>query len=625
METASKTDIETLDGASLDIAAYKRQKLLELFPEIRTEGDKIDVARLELSLGEALDVGKERYGLTWPGKSECFRTIQAPSMATLLPAPEKSVNFDATENLIIEGDNLEVLKLLQKPYLGKVKIIYIDPPYNTGNDFIYPDDYSESLQTYLQYTGQIDAEGRKFGTNTDAEGRFHSKWLNMMYPRLYLARNLLRPDGIIFVSCDDQEAPDLRMLMNDVFGEENLVAQLIWKKSYGGGAKSKHVVSLHEYIMCYAADKQGLGRLELPPDPAARKYYKFKDDKFEKRGPYRLQPLATTSNDERENLRYAIPFDGEEIWPEKQWQWEKSRTLAAQANGELVIAKPNGKWSVSYKQYLRDEDGVERGAKPFSVLDGPYTQVGSAEVSGLLGDPKIFPFPKPSELIRELVQYGHPEKDFIVLDFFAGSGSTAHAVLDLNAEDGGDRKFILVQLPEPTERQDYLTIADICEERVRRVITGLEVKNEGQLELDGQPKHPGFRVFKLAQSNVREWDSTIDHDPALLAEQLNLGVDHLRHDRSDLDIVYEVLLKSGYPLSANVVEDAIEGRRVYSVAEGAFLICLDRGLTLELLRAIAARKPERVLLLDEGFAGNDQVKANAVQIFTTKNIVLRTL
>ncbi|MEX5215517.1 MAG: site-specific DNA-methyltransferase [Nitrospiraceae bacterium] len=242
---------EKLNLRSHDIAEDKRQELLRLFPEIRTEGGKIDFERLKLALGESVDVGKERYGMTWPGKAECFKAIQTPSLGTLRPCPEESVNFDTTENLIIEGDNLEVLKLLQKSYLGKVKMIYIDPPYNTGNDFIYPDNYTESLQTYLECTGQVDAQGKKFSTNTEADGRFHSKWLNMMYPRLYLARNLLREDGVIFITVDDTEAANLRQLMNEIFGEENLLAAIAWEKRYTRSNNAKLFYSLKDTILTY--------------------------------------------------------------------------------------------------------------------------------------------------------------------------------------------------------------------------------------------------------------------------------------------------------------------------------------------------------------------------------------
>ena len=612
---------EKLDLRSHDIVEDKRQELLNLFPEIRTEDGKIDFERLKLALGETVDVGKERYGMNWPGKADCFKTIQMPSLATLRPCPEESINFEKTENLIIEGDNLEVLKLLQKSYLDKVKMIYIDPPYNTGNDFIYPDNYSESLQTYLEYTGQVDAEGKKFSTNAETDGRFHSKWLNMMYPRLYLARNLLREDGVIFVSCDDTEVPNLRRLLDEIFGEENSLAQIVWKKSYGGGSKTKHVVVLHEYALCYARSKDSLGRIELPPDPKARRYYKFQDSKFEKRGPYRLQPLATTSNDERENLRYAIPYKGEEIWPEKQWQWEKARAFAALENDELVITKQKDEWSVNYKQYLCDEDGIERGAKPYSVLEGPYTQAGTSELASIFGDQKLFPFPKPSGLIQHFVQYASPDKDFIVLDFFAGSGSTAHAVLSQNSADNGNRKFILVQLPEPTEHKDYPTIADITKERVRRVIKKLNEEDSGKLDLEGAKlQDRGFRVFKLAESNFKPWNADVPHDAPTLEKQLDLHVDHIRDNRTADDLLHEILLKSGFPLTTLVEALNLASKTVYSVAGGALFICLEGALTLELIRAMAEKKPERVVCLDEGFADNDQLKANAVQIFKAKGI-----
>lgn len=258
MANEEKNNAEKLDLASLSIPAEKRAELLQLFPEARTEGGKIDFDRLKRALGDVTDPGKERYGLVWPGKAECFRTIQTPSVATLLPVPDESINFGKTENLMIEGDNLEVLKLLQKSYLGKIKMIYIDPPYNTGNDFIYPDDYAENLETYLEYTGQVDSEGHKFGTNTETDGRFHSKWLNMMYPRLYLARNLLTEDGFILVSIDDGELKNLRAVMDEIFGEENFVDNIIWKKRYGGGAKEKHLVTLHEYILVYARAKDAI-------------------------------------------------------------------------------------------------------------------------------------------------------------------------------------------------------------------------------------------------------------------------------------------------------------------------------------------------------------------------------
>lgn len=493
---------EKFDLRSLDLAAEKRAELLRLFPECATEGGKVDFDRLKAALGEQIDAGKERYGLTWPGKAACFQTIQRPSLATLRPKVDESVEFDTTQNVLIEGDNLEVLKLLQKSYLGKVKMIYIDPPYNTGNDFIYPDNYTESLQTYLEYTGQVDGEGRKFSSNTEADGRFHSKWLNMMYPRLYLARNLLSEAGLVFISIDDGELQALTHLCDEVFGEENHVATLVWKKSYGGGAKTKHVVGLHEYVVVFCRNKEALPPIELPPDPDVLKYYKHRDTKFETRGPFRLQPLATTSMDDRPNLRYPIPWQGEEVWPEKQWQWAPERAMAALAADELVITRRKDRWVVDYKQYLRDENGNERAAKMFSLIEGPYTQAGTEALRALDLSESGFAFPKPVGLLAQLLE--PVDDDAIILDFFAGSGTTAHAVLEQNKKDGGNRKFVLVQLPEPTGRDDYPTIADITKERVRRVIKNLNDADKGQLRSANEPKPDrGFRVFQLASSNFK--------------------------------------------------------------------------------------------------------------------------
>lgn len=618
---------EKLDLRSHDIAEDKRQALLRLFPEIRTEGGNLDFERLKLALGESVDVGKERYGMTWPGKADCFKTIQMPSLATLRPCSEESVNFDQTENLIIEGDNLEVLKLLQKSYLGKIKMIYIDPPYNTGNDFIYPDNYSESLETYLEYTGQVDAEGKKFSTNAETDGRFHSKWLNMMYPRLYLARNLLREDGLVFISIDDTEVDNLKKLANEIFGEENFVEQLVWKNKYNSGALTKGFSNVHEYIVCYS--KMPVENVLAPLSEEAIAEYKGKDAKFPVRGGYVTQPLATGSKDPRPNLRFPITWKGQEIWPDKQWLWSKERVDAALANDEIVVNETDGKLNVRVKQYLRDERGQMRKTKPLSLLIGPYNQEGSKEVDGLLGK-DVFDFPKPSALIQFLlsisVNDGSNSED-IILDYMAGSGTTAQAVLDLNKQDGGNRKFILVQLPErcsqdsPAYKAGFKTIADICKERVRRVIQKANNEDAEKLDLEQAKKQDrGFRVYKLSESNFKPWNAESPQEVGALEKQLDLHVDHIRENRTADDLLYELLLKSGYPLTAPVEVLQLAGKQVHSVSGGLFFVCLERELTLELIRAMADKKPERVVCLDEGFAGNDQLKANAVQIFKTKGV-----
>lgn len=636
--------VQRLEGASLDIAAEKRRELLELFPEARSEGGKVDFERLRLALGDAVETGKERYGLTWPGKAECFRTIQAPSMATLLPLPEKSLNFETTENVIIEGDNLEVLKLLQKSYLGKIKMIYIDPPYNTGNDFIYPDNYSESLQTYLEYTGQADAEGRKFGTNSDTEGRFHSKWLNMMYPRLYLARNLLREDGFVAASIDDSEVHNLKLLMNDVFGEENFVAQIAVVNNLKGRNDREHIATAHEYLLVYAmGDFDSFG---LPLSEQQIKEYSETDDAgrafqwrdLRRRGgadrredrpnlffPIFVEPTTGAVSTEQSE-RFSLPiFPVKSDGSDGRWRWGKAKVKQNIRDIQAFQVENKEKWNVSYRVYL-ESDGQIRSAKPKSVWLGPEFSTDSATKGfrALVPEVQAALTPKPVGLLSTLVRFGAEDGD-TVLDFFAGTGTTAEAVLTVNAEDGGDRKFVLVQLPERFAHEGFPAISDVTQARVRAVIRRMTEEHESSLPLNGSILNPGFRFFRLAQSNVREWDALMQQGEQALVRQMQLGVEHLNEDRSDLDILYEVLLKSGYPLSATVDTVEIEGKNVYSVSGGAFLICLARNLTLELIRAITAKAPERVLLLDEGFAGNDQLKANAVQTFKTKNIVFRTL
>jgi adenine-specific DNA-methyltransferase len=593
MRKLTPADPET---KSADIVAENVARLRELFPEAFTEG-KIDFEVLKQVLGGAVDEREEKYGLNWHGKRQARQWALTPSTGTLRPCPEESVDWDTTQNLFIEGDNLEVLKLLQKSYAGKVQVIYVDPPYNTGHDRVYPDDYHDPIAHYLEITGQTDGEGRRVSSNSEASGRFHTCWLQMIYPRVKLARHLLTEDGLFFLSCDSSELHNAISVLNEVFGEENSVAQIVWKKSYGGGSKTKHVVVLHEYILAYVKNKESLGRLDLPPDPKSRKYYRLQDSKFELRGPYRLQPLSTNSNDERENLRYAIPYRGEEIWPEKQWQWEKQRTLAALANDELVIVKQRDEWTVNYKQYLRDEDGIERGAKPFSILEGPYTQSGTSQIASLLGDPKVFAFPKPTDLIGTLIRYTNPVNDCIVLDFFAGSGSTGEAVVRANAEDGGSRRYVLVQLPEAVDPNDAgqkqaaefcdrinvpRSIGEITKERLRR--SGNAIRAEQPLlKCD-----LGFRVFKLDRSNIRAWDPDRDDLTGTLLD----AVEHLREGRSEQDILYELLLKLGLELTIPIETRTIVGKEVHSIGAGTLLACLapaiDRGTVEPLALGIVA-------------------------------------
>ena len=605
-------------GESFDVVTDKRAQLKAIVPEAFTEG-KLDVAALKQALGESIiDKAGERYALTWAGKADAYKVLQAATTATLRPQRELSVSFDEAQHIFVEGENLEVLKVLQKAYFAKVKLIYIDPPYNTGSDsFIYPDRFQETKENYLKRINDLSDDGTLmregfFQKNSKENGRYHSNWLSMMLPRLYIARNLLRDDGIIFVSCDDHEVHNLRCVMNEVFGEENFVAQIIWKKSYGGGSKTKHVVVLHEYVLCFARNKDSLGRLELPPDPEARRYYKLKDSKFATRGPHRLQPLATTSNDDRENLRYAIPYQGEEIWPEKQWQWEKARAMEALANDELVITKSKGEWSVNYKQYLYDEDGVERGAKPYSVQEGPYTQTGTAEVKDLLGGSKIFPFPKPSALVQHFIQYAHPDKEFIAMDFFAGAATTAHAVLSQNAADGGTRKFVCVQLPELCDPDGeaatagFKTIADISRARIRKVIENIKASSDLAAQA---PANLGFKSFLLAPSNFKQWRGDGIEDEATLAAQIELFVKAEKDGTAPGNILYELLLKFGQPLDTPVEKLEIADAPIYGINGSALLFVLER-FTLEMIEPLLALKPREIVALDSVFHDSDKLKSN---------------
>src|SRR4030042_830950 len=395
-----------MNGESLDIKQTRLQRLKELFPELFAE-NQLDWEKLKAAFGDDINFANERYVLNWAGKSDAFRVLQQPTTATLKPAPEESVNFDTTENLFIEGENLEVLKVLQKAYYGKVKVVCIDPPYNTGSDsFIYPDRFSEKKEDYLKRIGDKDEEGflmkeGMFRKHSKNSGHFHSNWLSMMYPRLFLAKNLLRDDGVIFVHIDDNEVHNLRLVMNEIFGEENFIDCIIWKKRYGGGAKEKYLVSLHEYALMFAKNIDRLNPIFIPNNQEAiERYYTKKDKHFKKRGGYRTHPLeATKSMGERKNLVFPIPApDGTEVLPKRQWLWSKGRVLEALKSDELEFLKDkDGNWSVHTKQYLKDESGEEREIKAFSIIDNVFTQHGTNEIIELFGDAQIFSFPNPTD------------------------------------------------------------------------------------------------------------------------------------------------------------------------------------------------------------------------------------
>jgi adenine-specific DNA-methyltransferase len=614
-----------MDLRSADIAAARLADLLRLFPEARSEDRKVDFEKLGRAVGAHTEVGRERFGLTWPGKADSFRTIQTPSIATLRPCRDESVNFDEADNFIIEGDNLEVLKLLQKAYVGRVNMIYIDPPYNTGNDFIYPDNYAESLRTYLEYTGQVDSEGRKFSTNSEADGRFHSRWLTMMYPRLYLARNLLRDDGVIFMSIDDREAANLRLICDELFGEVNFVGDLIWR-SRTSISNDQEISLNHNHTLVYARDRQ---RLSFAGESLRVGEYSNPDS--DPRGPWKAVPLD--ANKPGGDTRYAIrnPQTGKDYLPPngRSWSVNPAEYQRRLEDGRITFG---AKGDSAPKQKLFLSERQERGdtKTPSSILlDAGTTQSGTEELMTLFDGRKVFDYPKPSSFIARLLDFGCPVgDDSLVLDFFAGSGPTAQAVLEWAK---GRPKFILVQLPEridsakpyavEAQRLGFETIADICKERVRRVIVKMGSRAVVGAASEERSAVKGFRVLKLDRSNFRVWDVDQRADTEALIEQLELHVDHVRDDRSDEDLLYEVILKSGFPLTTEVTRVDTKSGRIYSVADGSFLLCFERALTLDLILEVSARRPLRAVFLDEGFAHRDELKANAAQILRATGTV----
>jgi adenine-specific DNA-methyltransferase len=542
------------------------------------------------------------------------------------------VNFDTTENLIIEGDNLETLKLLQKAYLGKVKMIYIDPPYNTGNDFIYPDDFAENLETYLRYTGQADAEGRKFSTNTETDGRFHSKWMNMMYPRLFLARNLLRDDGVIFISIDDGEADNLRKLCNDIFGEENYLSTIVWQRRDTPANDVQGFSTYHEYVICYAKQVEAVTVGLVARTQQQIDIYKNPDN--DPRGVWTRSALTRPGSSEKDSYAIKNPT-GREVYPPKGTSWRVSKeTLKRFVDENRLWWGATGDGDMPFQKRFLAE--VKGGVVPTTWWD--YKFAGSMrnaknEIRDLFEDPP-FDYPKPSSLVRRILEIStHPAEGDIILDFFAGSGTTAQAVLELNKE-GDNRKFILVQLPEPTGRKDIATIADITKERVRRVIQKIasedtkkvkKVANENPLNLSdlaatSNRRDLGFKVFKLQSSNFKAWNAEQPKADAELVTQLDLHVDHLVAGRTQEDVLYELLLKSGFPLDTIVEKISLAGKSVFSVSDGSMLICLEKILTPEVINAMADKKPERVVCLDAGFSDNDQLKTNAVQTMKSKGV-----
>jgi len=626
-----------MDGSSLSISEQRKKELKQLFPGVFTETlneagevqSSLDFERLKAELGEFSEIydnRRERYGMDWPGKRDSLRLIQEPSRATLKPCREESVDFDTTENLFIEGDNLEVLKLLQKSYYGQVKMIYIDPPYNTGKEFIYPDNFSESLDTYLQYAGLKDSAGRTFSTNTANEGRFHTKWLNMMFPRLYLARNLLREDGVIFISIDDNEVENLRRMCDEIFGEENFVATLIWEKRYSPQNAVKWFSESHDFIVVYAKNK-----LEWHPnllERSAEMNARYQNLDEDPRGVWKAADATAQGGHGTKSQFYVLtaPNGKTHTVPNGRcWLYTKE-VFEKMVLDNRIWFGADGNNVPAIKRFLSE---VKQGTACQTIWkynDVGHNQEAKKEVNTLFPEASVFDTPKPTRLISRMLTIATGKED-LVLDFFSGSATAAHAVMQHNAKDGGKRKFIMVQLPEICEetseafKAGYGTIAEISKERIRRA--GEKIKSElsGGLDFkESQDFDIGFKVLKLNQSNIKPWQApSKDVSEQELIQQMELNVDHVDPNASQEDLLYELLLKAGLMPTERLETIALAGHSLFKVGDDSLYIYLGKNVDQALIDAVLHAKPEQFICLDKAFHGNDQLKANAVKNFAHFN------
>ena len=631
-----------MDGYSQTPQQERLETLRLLMPEVFDEGH-IDWEKLKAALGENVNFANERYVLNWAGKSEAFRVMQQPSTATLVPCREESVDFDNTQNVFIEGENMEVLKVLQRSYFRKVKMIYIDPPYNTGSDsFIYPDKFSESKEEYLRRVGDKNEEGYMtrdgmFRKNAKENGQYHSNWLNMMMPRLYLAKSLLREDGVIFISIDDNEVYNLRLLMNEIFGEENFVAQFIWHAKKGGGSDSSKIVTDQEYVLCYLKSDNPAGALqkvELVGETL---------DKQDEKGSYRRgRELNKWGSNSRREDRPTMYFpikgpNGKEVYPirndgsEGCWRWGRKAMKAIVEAGDVEFVERQDGTYIAYEK-IRNTDARFKPYRTF--INCGTTADGSKLIKSIFGA-KYFDFPKPLDLITILANIGLGEND-ILLDFFSGSGTTAHAVMELN-KDGGNRKYICVQLPELCDEKSeaykagYKTIAEISKERIRRA--GAKIRKEVEMEQAKQKEQLSFdeeqtvtmpdlgvKVFKLSDSNFKQWRDIKGSDKEEWQQQILDFLDPVTENATIDNMVYELLLKSGKDLNS-----VIEQKEGYYLINGNELILMLESATQDVVNSVLAEHPDKVIALDRLFEGNDQLKTNTVLQMRDAGIEFKTI
>ena len=607
--------MHTIDGVEGNV-----ERIAALFPNCVTEAvddqgnlrHVVDFDKLKVELGEVVEGPEERYQFTWPGKRDAIRLANSPIAATLRPVREDSVDFDNTQNLYIEGDNLDVLKLLRETYLGKVKMIYIDPPYNTGNDFVYEDDFSQAAGDYLANSGQYDDQGNRLVANTESNGRFHTDWLNMIYPRLKVARDLLTEDGTIFITLDDHEYSNAKKVCDEIFGINNFVATIIWENFYGR-SNAAAISPAHNYILLYskAGENWKYIRNLLPRDEKSLSSYKNPDN--DPKGAWRLGPIFA-SGERHAGLMYTIQTpNGDSITPPKgsHWRMLESEFWKRVAEGSIVFGM-DGKGAPATKLYLSE---VQQGLVPRSIWlhdEAGHTQDGKRELMGIFPEASVFDTPKPIKLIHLITKIACGKSDYI-LDFFSGSATTAHAVMQLNAEDGGNRKFIMVQLPETTDvkseayKAGYKTICEIGKERIRRA--GKKIKADAGLM--GQDLDIGFRVLRLDSSNMEDVYYTPDQfDPNTIQGLM----DNVKADRSEEDLLFQVMLELDIPLSASIQQEQIAGKRVFNVADGHLIATFDRDINETTVTEVARRKPNFFVMRDAS-AANDNVLDNFDQIF----------
>lgn len=634
----------TMNGLSQTPKEERIKILQSVMPEIFDEG-KIDWEKLRAVLGENVNIADERYRLNWAGKSDAFRVMQEPSAATLVPCSEESVDFDNTQNIFIEGENMEVLKVLQKSYFGKVKMIYIDPPYNTGNDsFIYPDRFSETREDYMRRVGDKDDEGYMlrdgmFRKNSKENGQYHSNWLNMMMPRLYLAKSLLREDGVIFISIDDNEVHNLRLLLNEVFGEENFLSSVVWEKRFTRSNNAKTFTTLTERILVYRKSDI-LNNIKEPRSAKADSIYSNPDN--DPRGDWTsVSYVNPATKEQRPNLSYPLfnPLTQKEIvHPTNAWKYEKATYEQHIKENRLYWGKNGENTYPRLKKFLSEMEGGMVPVDLWKQEDTGTTDQGSKELEALMGG-KLFDFPKPVSLIKRALSIiiDNEETTGLFLDFFAGTAPTAQAIMELNHEDGGNRKYICVQLPElcnensEAGKAGYKTIADIAKERIRRagakIRTEIEAEQEkqsGQLDFDGahQTKIPdlGFKVFKIADSNFKQWRKIRSSEKDVWQQQVMEFIDPVADNATVSNMVYELLLKSGKDLNST-----IEHENDYYAINGRELILMLESATQETVDAVLAAQPEKVIALDRLFEGNDQLKTNTALQMKDAGIIFITI